>query len=97
MPNGGQPMARTFVLWFLYCIAVSTFAGWIATHAPAPAGSARAPFTVAAVAAAGGYVLALWQSSIWYGKSWATTLKSSADGVVYGLLTGAAFFWLWPR
>jgi hypothetical protein len=99
MPNGGQPMARTFVLWFLYCIAVSAFAAFIVTRGAtiAPGASGRAVFILVAAAAAGGYVLALWQSAIWYGKSWATTARSTIDGVVYGLLTGAAFTWLWPR
>jgi len=97
MPNGGHPMARTFLLWFLYCIAVSAFAAFLATRGAAPGASRRAVFILVAAAAAGGYVLGLWQNSIWYGKSWATTSRSTIDGVVYGLLTGAAFVWLWPR
>jgi len=38
----------------------------------------------------------LWQMSIWYRRSWSTTLKATLDGVIYGLLTGGAFGWLWP-
>ncbi|HEY6146237.1 MAG TPA: hypothetical protein VIZ69_01010 [Thermoanaerobaculia bacterium] len=97
MPNGGQPMGRTFLLWFFYCAAVSAFAAFVSTRAVPQDASPRSIFVLVAAASAGGYVLALWQSSIWYGKSWATTVKSSIDGVVYGLLTGGAFAWLWPR
>jgi hypothetical protein len=47
--------------------------------------------------ARGRYSLALWQMSIWYPRAWSTTVKATVDGVVYALLTGAAFGWLWPR
>jgi hypothetical protein len=33
--------------------------------------------------------------SIWYRRSWITTFKSSVDGLIYSLLTGGVFGWLW--
>ena len=44
-----------------------------------------------------GYALALPQFSIWYKRNWGTTIKSLVDGLLYGLLTGGTFGWLWPR
>ena len=44
-----------------------------------------------------GYSLALWQNTIWYKRNWRITLKSTIDGLVYGLLTAGTFGWLWPR
>jgi hypothetical protein len=41
--------------------------------------------------------MALPAASIWYRRSWMTTLKSMFDGAIYGLLTGAACAWLWPK
>jgi hypothetical protein len=41
--------------------------------------------------------MALPQYSIWYRRSWATTLKSMFDSVIFGLVTGAAFAYLWPK
>ena len=41
--------------------------------------------------------LALLQFSIWYRRSWVTTLKSMIDGLLYALLTAGTFGWLWPR
>jgi hypothetical protein len=49
-----------------------------------------------ATVAFAGYALALWQYSIWYGRAWSVTIRSTIDGLIYGLLTGAAFGWLWP-
>ena len=35
-------------------------------------------------------------SAIWKGLSWSTALKFVFDGIVYGLVMGAVFGWLWP-
>jgi hypothetical protein len=35
--------------------------------------------------------------TIWMGKPWSVALKEMGDGLLYGLLTGGAFGWLWPR
>jgi hypothetical protein len=52
---------------------------------------------MAGAAAFGGYVLALWQMSIWYQRAWSTTIKTSIDGFIYALLTAGTFGWLWPH
>ena len=44
-----------------------------------------------------GYVVALWQMSIWYRRSWLTTIKATVDGFIYACLTAGTFGWLWPR
>ena len=35
--------------------------------------------------------------SIWKGQRWSNTMRHLIDGLIYGLLTGGAFGWLWPR
>jgi len=42
-------------------------------------------------------VLALWQLTIWYQRSTSITVKSTIDGLIYALVAGATFGWLWPR
>ena len=56
-----------------------------------------AVFRFAGATAFVGYALALWQDSIWYKKQLSTTVKNTIDGLIYGLLTGGVFGWLWPR
>jgi hypothetical protein len=97
LPNGGHPMGRTFALWFLYCVAVGVFAAYITGRAFAAGAGGRDLFLLAGVAAFGGHALAYWPFSIWNGRSWGATLRSTVDALVYGLATGAAFAWLWPR
>ena len=43
------------------------------------------------------YALALPQASIWYRRNWRTTVVAMLDGLVFALLTGGMFGWLWPK
>lgn len=97
LPNGRMSMASNLVLWFLYSVAVGLFAAYVAGRA-LPAGAPYVlVFQLAGVTAFIGYSVALWQMSIWYRRSWSTTIKATIDGLVYGLLTAATFAWMWPR
>ena len=97
MPNGPMSMQRNLVLWFVYAMVVGIFAGYIAGRA-LPQGTAYPQvFRVVGATAFIGYTLALWQLSIWYRRSWITTIKSTVDGLIYALLTAGTFGWLWPR
>jgi len=89
-------MGKSLVQWFLYCIVVGVFAAYIAGRALGPGAEYLEAFRFAGATAFIGYGLALWQNSIWYKIAWSTTLKSNFDALVYGLLTGGAFGWLWP-
>src|SRR5450759_2116235 len=44
-----------------------------------------------------GYAAALWPLSIWYRRAWSTTINATVDGLIYSLITGATFVWLWPQ
>jgi hypothetical protein len=90
-------MSRSLVGWFLYSLVIGVFAAYVAGRA-LPAGAPYlAVFRFAGVSAFLGYALALWQMPIWYGRSSVTTLKASVDGLVYALVTGGVFGWLWPH
>jgi hypothetical protein len=49
------------------------------------------------IVAFAGLSLALWQMSIWYRRSWATTIKTTFDGAIYAAISAAIFGWLWPH
>jgi hypothetical protein len=89
-------MARSLVLWFLYAVVVSIFAGYVAGIALEPGTPYLTVFRIASTVAFAGYALALWQGWIWYSRSVGYTLKSTLDGLIYALLTGGVFGWLWP-
>jgi hypothetical protein len=97
MPSQTMSMGRNLILWLLYCIVVSALAAYIAGRALPPGAPYRQVFRFAGATAFIAYSVALWQMSIWYRRAWTTTIKASVDGVIYAVLTAAAFGWLWPR
>lgn len=96
-PSGVPSMTRSLILWFVYCAVVGVFAAYIAGRALGPGAPYLAVFRFAGCTAFVAYALALWQQSIWYRRAWSTTVKATIDGLVYGLLTGGTFGWLWPQ
>jgi hypothetical protein len=91
-------MGGQLAKWFVYCIIVGIFAAYIAGRALGPGPEQyRAVFRLAGCTAFVGYSLANVQRSIWYSQPWSTTAKNLVDGLVYGLLTGGTFGWLWPE
>jgi hypothetical protein len=90
-------MGSTLGLWFLYSVVVGFFAAYIASRALPVGAHYLQVFRFVGASAFMGYSFALWQQSIWYGRSWATTFKSTVDGLLYALLSAGVFGWLWPR
>jgi hypothetical protein len=97
LPNGPFSMGRNLGLWFAYCVVVEIFAAYIAGRALSTGAPYLHAFRFAGATAFVGYSLALWQMSIWYRRAWTTTIKATVDGLIYALLTGGVFGWLWPR
>ena len=97
MPSGPPAMGKPLAQWFVYCLVVSAFAGYIAGRTLPPGTEYMKVFHVVCVTAFIGYALALWQNSIWYRRQWLATIKSTIDGFIYALFTAGAFGWLWPH
>jgi hypothetical protein len=97
MPNGMINMNRSLAQWFVFLIVVGIFAAYIAGRTLPPGTPYPRVFQIVGATAFIGYSLALCELSIWYRRSWSLTLKSVLDGLIYGLLTGGTFGWLWPH
>ena len=94
---GGMAMGRNLAMWFFYIVVMSAFAAYVAGRALPPGTVYLQVFRFAGATAFIGYSAALWQMSIWYRRSWTTTIKSTVDGLIYAMLTAGTFGWLWPR
>lgn len=97
IPGAAPSMGKELGLWFLYTIVVGIFAAYITGHALGVGAPYRQVMRFAGATAFFCYSVAQFSDSIWYKRSWATTFKNAADGLLYGLLTGGVFGWLWPR
>jgi hypothetical protein len=96
MPNGPFAMGKNLMMWFLYSLIVGVFVAYICTLTLAPSADYLKVMQLAGATAFGGYSLALMQNSVWNSRPWSTTFKFMFDGLVYALLTGGMFGWLWP-
>ncbi len=96
LPNSVPGMGQQLASWFLYSLVVGVFAAYVGRLTLAPGSEYLIVARVTGTVAFCGYSLALLQNSIWYKRGWSGTLKSMFDGLVYALLTGGFFGWLWP-
>jgi hypothetical protein len=96
-PNEMGNMGKMLAQWFVYTLVVSVFAAYLTGRALGQGAEYMTVFRFAGAAAFTGYVLALWQFYVWFGKSLRYMITSSIDGLIYALLTAGIFGWLWPR
>jgi nucleoside recognition membrane protein YjiH len=97
IPSGAPNMGKNLAQWFLYSVVVSIFAAYLTGRTRTPGTEYLEVFRVAGCTAFLGYSVALAQNAIWRGETWGVTLKHVLDGLIYGLLTGGTFGWLWPK
>lgn len=96
MKPGPVAMGPALAQWFAFLLVVSVFTAYVA-RLSLPTGAEYLPVhRVAGAAAFMAYGLGGVPQSIWMHKDWKATLKNLADALVYGLLTGGIFGWLWP-
>ncbi len=97
LPNGQFKMGKGLSMWFVYCVVVSVFAGYVASRALPPGTDYLQVFRFTGTVAFAGYALALWQDAIWYYRTPSTTIKQTFDGLLYALFTGGVFGSMWPK
>jgi hypothetical protein len=96
IPSGPPNMGKSLSKWFGYCVLVAIFAAYVAGRTLEPGTAYLQVFRVAGTVAFVGFGLGNLVDSIWKGQRFATTLRFVVDGLVYALLTGGSFGWLWP-
>ncbi len=93
-PPASLNMGKSLGIWFVFCIVIGVCTAYVSGLVLGP-GDERV-FRVAGTVAMLCHAFSSVNDSIWKGVRWATTFKFVFDGVVYGLVTGATFAWLWP-
>jgi len=94
---GGMNMGKSLFQWFIYVVLVGACCAYIASRELQPGAHYLPVYRLTGFAAFAAYALALPQASIWYGRSWRMTVMTMIDGLVYAMLTGGTFGWLWPH
>ena len=89
-------MGKMLTQWFIYSLIVGVFSAYIGVQSLAAGAEYLSVMQIFACSAFAAYAMGLIQNSIWYARDWSVTLKFLFDGLVYALLTGGIFAWLWP-
>jgi hypothetical protein len=95
-PTGQTKMGGMLASWFVFIVVVSMFAAYVTSRAVGVGAEFGDAFRFAGITAFVAYGVGTWSESIWYGRKWSTTFKNTLDALIYALLTGAAFGWMWP-
>jgi len=96
-PPGEWGMTGNLVQWFIYLLVVGVFSAYVTGRALGQSSPYLHVFRFVGVTAFCCHSLALFQMSIWWRRSWATTIRSTIDGLIYALVTAGTFGWLWPQ
>jgi hypothetical protein len=93
---GGARMARNMLLICVVYIVVGVFVAYLATLSLDRGSEFVKVFQLTGAAAVMAYCFASLPQDICLGKPARNVLANLADGVAFGLITGAVFAWLWP-
>jgi len=94
---GPVEMGGALVQWFVFTLVISFLVGNVAYHTLPLNSSHRHVFHVVGTVTWLAYAAAVIPQAIWMGKPWTAALKDVFDGLLYALVTAAAFMYLWPH
>ncbi len=97
MPSGLPQMGPMLGKWFVFNVFISFFAAYVSSRTLATGTDYLHVFQITGAVAWIAYGGATVPGSIWMGKPWSNTARELFDALLYGMVTGGAFGWLWPR
>lgn len=92
IPSMGPAMAKS-ALW---CVLVALFVAYVCWHALPLGAGATEVLRVAGAMTFSVYALGNVGDSIWFGRPWSSWGLQLIDAVIYTLVVGGSFAWLWP-
>ena len=91
-PNMGKNMALTVLVFMV----IGVFVAYLTSQTLTPGADKMRVFQIATTAAFMAHAFGGMCNAIWFGKSLRGFTLDFIDAVVYALITGAIFTWLWP-
>ena len=83
--------------WFALNLVIAIVAGYLACKTVPVGASFLAVARVVSLTTFLAYAAGSVTDGIWWGRPWSAVAKELLDAFIYGLVTSAAFGWLWPR
>jgi len=92
LPQMGKLMSQQIGFFLAGCVLIAYCAGQVLEAGADYLAVFRFVSTVGFLA----FGWAMIPMSIWYGHPWPNTLRYLLDALIYGLVIGGTFGWLWP-
>lgn len=89
-------MGKPLIQWFIYILVVTVFIAAVSAVTLDWGDSFMIVFHSVAIYGFMIYSGAHAMGGIWFGHGWGRVVKDMIDGLIYAVVTGALFGWLWP-
>ena len=96
IPPGPMAFGKSLVQWFIFNLAVSAVAAWLATEVLSVGADACTVFTLVSVIGFLAYGGSSVCGPIWKAESWAVWGKELLDAAIYAAAMAGVMVWLWP-
>jgi hypothetical protein len=96
LPSGIPNMGKYLGLWFGLCLLASFVAAYVARHTLTPGAAPMMVCRITGTVAFAAYGVGAIPDSIWHGHPWSNTMRRLLDALIYSVLTGLTFRFLWP-
>lgn len=95
-PNGMYKMGPPMVQHLIVTLLVALGAACVAAATLAPGAARNAVWHTTGVTTFLAWAVGTWPESIWFGRRWSTTIKSTIDAAIYAVVTALVFGHFWP-
>ena len=96
LPKGAPNMGKHLGLWMGFCLLVSFVCAYLARHTLHPGDPGMLVCQITGTVAFAAYGLAQISDTIWKGQPWGNTMRHLLDAIIYAVVTGGTFSFLWP-
>lgn len=93
--NGAPAMGPMMVKSALSSIVIAFFIAYVGWHTLPPGTEYLKVFRVVGTMGFMTYALGSMSESIWFGRPWSSFALQALDALMYGLILGGVFGWLW--
>jgi hypothetical protein len=97
LPNRFPTIGTSLILSFVYYLVVGIFVAYLSSQTLPGGAEFVIVFKLTGTVTWLAYGMAVIPEAIWFGRPWKAVGRTLIDALIYGLLTGAVFGWLWPN
>lgn len=96
-PNGPPRMGASLAQWFALNLLVAGIAAHLAGESLPRGADVPRVFHLVALVTFIAYAGGALSDGIWRGEPWRSVAKNLLDALIYAIVSGFAFAWLWPH